>query len=65
MAQVRLNTPRIKGWRAYLVITVLDHFRVGINVTSTPFSGEEDSDISAWINLPWLEFGFGIENSPW
>ncbi len=59
MKQVRLNSPRVMRWRVYLVLTVLDHFRVGANITISPV------DVSAWLNLPWFEVGIGVENNPY
>ena len=60
-----LHTPRVMGWRAYFYFGTLGHFNVGVNVFACPFSGEEDSDVSVNLNLPWSEIGLGVENNPW
>ena len=65
MKQLYINTPRVKEWKFFVVFSFLSHLRLGVNLHITPFAGQEFSDLSAWLNLPWCEVGLGFDNNPW
>jgi hypothetical protein len=43
----------------------MSYLSVGVKVCIDPFSGEEESDASVCLSLPWLEINLGVENNPW